>query len=88
MIDARLHTGTVRVKLADAIRAVNAAHADGRAGENRDLDAAWLRLHRALSMATITGDPTAALRAIDRYRREGLAAVAEQSERLARKGKR
>lgn len=88
MIDARLHTGTVRVKLAAAIRAVNAAHADTGTSENPGLDAAWLRLDRALSMATITGDPAAALLAIDRYRREGLAAVSDQAERLAVKGER
>ena len=88
MIDARLHTGTVRVKLADAIRAVNAAHADTGTSENPGLDAAWLRLDKSLGMATITGDPAAALRAIDRYRQQGLAAVSDQAERLARKGDR
>jgi hypothetical protein len=79
MIDPQLQAGTVRVKLADAVRSVNAANAATGTSENPGLDAAWLRLDRALSMATITGDPGAALLAIDRYRREGLAAIEQEA---------
>lgn len=85
MIDQALQSGPVRQKLAATIREVNARHAETGGRENPDLDRAWLRLDKALSMATIAGDQTAASKAVDRYRAEGLAAVADQAERLAAK---
>ena len=78
--------GPVRFRLASVIREVNARHAaEAGGGENADLDRAWVKLDRALNMATISGDEAAIRAAVDRYRREALAAIADQADRLARK---
>lgn len=85
MIEEQLRSGPLRVKLADAIRAVNAAHNETGGGENPDLSRAWLHLDKALQLAAVAGDQAAASKAIECYREEGIAASAHQLVRLARK---
>lgn len=80
MIAHELSTSPVRVELANAIRAVNARHAEVGAPESAQLKAAWVRLDKSLSLAVLAGEDAAARRAVDNYRAEALAAI-EQAAR-------
>jgi hypothetical protein len=69
--------GPIRQELATAIRSVNAALAQVGDPDLPELRSEWLRLDRALSMATLTGDHEAARIAVNAYRRRSLALIAE-----------
>lgn len=85
MIEQQLRTGPVRVKLADAVRAVNARHCEVGGAELPELKQAWLNLDRSLSLATLAGDERAAHIAVNRYREEGIRVCDDQADRLAAK---
>ena len=59
-----IKAGPVRQQLADAIRAVNAAHAEAGSPDLPDLRDAWIALDRTLSLAVVAGDDLAARTAV------------------------